>query len=171
VTQRHLAERRLGEERAMVHESLSIWSLRVPQLRATWDALRHTFDHSVADLAALRMRGDNEERYPLPAAGAPWFMTVFGRDTIITSLQTLLFGPRLAIGALDALAQLQATVDDPSIDLPRRSRHGGRGKAGSADLGLNGRGHPGDDGSGHVHGTSPGPRLGTRLSEVRGLAG
>ena len=116
VTQRHVAERRLGEERAMVHESLSIWSLRVPQLRASWDALRHTFDHSVADLAALRMRGDNEERYPLPAAGAPWFMTVFGRDTIITSLQTLLFGPQLAVGALEALAQLQATVDDQSID-------------------------------------------------------
>jgi glycogen debranching enzyme len=116
VAQRHVLERRLGEERALVRESLSIWSLRVPQLRASWDALRHTFDHSVADLAALRMRGDNEDRYPLPAAGAPWFMTVFGRDTIITSLQTLLFGPQLAVGALEALAELQATVDDPSID-------------------------------------------------------
>jgi glycogen debranching enzyme len=116
VAQRHVAEQRLGEERAMAVESLSIWSLRVPQLRASWDALRNSFDHSVSDLAALRMRGDNEAGYPLPAAGVPWFMTVFGRDTIITSLQTLLFGPQLAIGALDALAELQATVDDPSID-------------------------------------------------------
>ena len=32
----------------------------------------------------------------LPAAGAPWFMTVFGRDTLITCLQTLVFGPELA---------------------------------------------------------------------------
>ena len=46
----------------------------------------------------------------------PWFMTVFGRDTLITSYQTLLFGPELARGALEVLADLQATDDDPSID-------------------------------------------------------
>ena len=45
----------------------------------------------------------------VPAAGMPWFMTVFGRDTIITSLQTMLLGPELAVGALDTLAELQAT--------------------------------------------------------------
>jgi glycogen debranching enzyme len=43
-------------------------------------------------------------------------MTVFGRDTIITCLQTLLFGPELARGALEVLAELQAKEDDPSID-------------------------------------------------------
>ena len=52
----------------------------------------------------------------LPAAGMPWFMTVFGRDTLITSLQTMLLGPELATASLDALAALQAGVDDPSID-------------------------------------------------------
>ena len=52
----------------------------------------------------------------LPAAGMPWFMTVFGRDTLITSLQTLVFGPELAIGALRSLAALQAVEDDPAID-------------------------------------------------------
>ena len=43
-------------------------------------------------------------------------MTVFGRDTLITSYQTLLFGPELACGALEVLAELQATEDDPTID-------------------------------------------------------
>ena len=43
-------------------------------------------------------------------------MTVFGRDTLITCLQTLLFGPELARTALDALAELQATRGRPSID-------------------------------------------------------
>ena len=43
-------------------------------------------------------------------------MTVFGRDTIITSLQTLLFGPELAETALHALADLQAREDNPAID-------------------------------------------------------
>jgi glycogen debranching enzyme len=52
----------------------------------------------------------------LPGAGVPWFMTVFGRDTIITCLQTLLFGPELARTALEVLAELQATEDDPTID-------------------------------------------------------
>src|SRR3954454_24117165 len=52
----------------------------------------------------------------LPAAGMPWFMTVFGRDTLITCLQTLIFGPELARTALRALATLQSQVDDPSHD-------------------------------------------------------
>jgi glycogen debranching enzyme len=52
----------------------------------------------------------------LPAAGMPWFMTVFGRDTIITCLQTLLFGPELAQNALAVLADLQSDEDDPDAD-------------------------------------------------------
>ena len=108
-------ERRFGEELAHVRESLTAWNVRVPQLRASWDALEHAFRQSVADLAALRMRRSGGIGN-LPAAGMPWFMTVFGRDTIITSLQTLLFGPELARGALSALAELQARDDDPAID-------------------------------------------------------
>jgi glycogen debranching enzyme len=60
------------------------------------------------------MRGGRAGR--LPAAGMPWFMTVFGRDTIITCLQTLLFGPELARTALQVLAELQATEDNPDVD-------------------------------------------------------
>jgi glycogen debranching enzyme len=107
---------RFGEELARVQDSLTAWQLRVPQLRASWDPIEHSFAHSVSDLAALRMRGGNGGIARLPAAGMPWFMTVFGRDTLITSLQTLLFGPELARGALEELAALQATEDDPSID-------------------------------------------------------
>ena len=84
--------------------------------RRRWDALEHSFERSVADLAALRMRGGSAGMARLPAAGMPWFMTVFGRDTLITSYQTLLLGPELARGALEVLAELQATEDDPSID-------------------------------------------------------
>jgi glycogen debranching enzyme len=105
-----------GEERARVQDSLTAWQLRVPQLRASWGTLGQSFTHSVLDLAALRMRGGNSGLARLPAAGMPWFMTVFGRDTLITSLQTLLFGPELARGALEVLAELQATEDDPTID-------------------------------------------------------
>jgi glycogen debranching enzyme len=109
------AERRFGEERRHVRDSLAVWNLRVPQLRATWDSLAHSFEQSVADLAALRMRNGHGVGV-LPAAGMPWFMTVFGRDTLITCLQTMLLGPELAVSALEALAALQAREDDPEID-------------------------------------------------------
>jgi glycogen debranching enzyme len=113
----HAVERRFGEERSRVRDSLAAWQLRVPHLRADWDELEQTFGQSVSDLAALRMRGSAEREFGrLPAAGMPWFMTVFGRDTIITCLQTLLFGPELARTALEVLSSLQATEDDPSID-------------------------------------------------------
>jgi glycogen debranching enzyme len=113
----HVVERHFGEERARVAESVSAWELRVPQIRATWNELRQTFGQSVNDLAALRMRtADDAGHGKLPAAGMPWFMTVFGRDTVITCMQTLLFGPELARSALRELAALQATEVDPSRD-------------------------------------------------------
>ena len=112
-----LVERRFGDELVHVRDALAAWQLRVPQLRSSWDDLARSFSQSVADLASLRMRSEADPgRGRLPAAGMPWFMTVFGRDTIITCLQTLLFGPELARTALEVLAELQAKEDDPSID-------------------------------------------------------
>ena len=108
-------ERRFGKGRAHVQASLDAWNLQVPRLRTTHDGLARSFAQSVADLAALRMRTDDGIGM-LPAAGMPWFMTVFGRDTLITSLQSMLLGPELATASLDALAVLQARDDDPSID-------------------------------------------------------
>ena len=109
-----VARQRFGEERDRIEASLAAWNLRVPRLRASWDDLDHVFPRSVADLASLRLRAGGFGN--LPAAGMPWFMTVFGRDTIITCLQTLLFGPELAWSALEVLADLQAAEDDASID-------------------------------------------------------
>jgi len=109
-------ERRFGEERGRVRDSLAAWQLRVPNLRAEWGELELSFTQSVSDLAALRMRDPSAHEVGLPAAGMPWFMTVFGRDTLITCLQTLLFGPELARSALEVLASLQAHADDASID-------------------------------------------------------
>ena len=105
----------LDDERETVGDVVAAWTLRVPRVRGGWESLRRAFDRSIADLAALRMR-TGEYRRPLFAAGMPWFMTVFGRDTAITSLQTLVLGPEIAIGALDALTELQAQTEDPTID-------------------------------------------------------
>ena len=138
------AQRRFGEEVGRVRDSLAAWQLRVPQLRTTWDALGHSFGQSVNDLASLRMQSDGGGIGKLPGAGVPWFMTVFGRDTIITCLQTLIFGPELARTALEVLADLQAKEDDPTIDaepgkIVHEVRHGKAARAwheryyGSAD--------------------------------------
>ena len=115
---RKTVERRFGDERARVRDSLAAWQLRVPQLarrlggaRASRSASRSPISRRCGCAAPTRRRSCK-----LPAAGMPWFMTVFGRDTLITCLQTLLFGPELARNALEALAALQATEDDPSID-------------------------------------------------------
>ena len=128
------AERRFGEEVGRVRDSLAAWQLRVPQLRTSWDALARSFGQSVSDLASLRMRSNNSGIGKLPGAGVPWFMTVFGRDTIITCLQTLIFGPELARTALEVLADLQATEDDPRIDaepgkIVHEVRHGKAARA------------------------------------------
>jgi glycogen debranching enzyme len=109
-------ERRFGEEYRLLRESLEAWHLRLPRLRASWRPLQRAYERSAADIAALRLRGGSGALERLPAAGMPWFMTIFGRDTIIASLQTLVFGPELATATLETLTELQATEDDPGID-------------------------------------------------------
>lgn len=118
-----LVDDRFEQSRRGISDALSAWRLSVPELETSWDELEHTIEQSVSDLAALRIRGgdsgvggEDSGIGRLPAAGMPWFMTVFGRDTIITCLQTLMFRSELARSALEALGELQATEDDPKLD-------------------------------------------------------
>jgi glycogen debranching enzyme len=88
--------------------ALERWEAEVPGLDAGWDLLKLVYRKSVQDLAALRLyAGADGNEFALPAAGLPWFMAIFGRDTLITSYMSLLVGPELARGALYALAGLQ----------------------------------------------------------------
>jgi glycogen debranching enzyme len=108
--------RELDEERSSAERSMAKWRWSAPTLSAPWDGLVHTWNRSLEDLASLRMRVPEVKQGYLLAAGTPWFMTVFGRDTIISSLQSLLLGPELAAGTLRVLAATQATSDDPERD-------------------------------------------------------
>ena len=75
-------------------------------LNATGMSSKVTYRRSLVDLAALRFTTQTMPDRYLPAAGLPWFMTMFGRDSIITSLQTLPFVPELAATTLRADARI-----------------------------------------------------------------
>jgi glycogen debranching enzyme len=88
------------------------WARGTTSVATDHELFNLTIGRSVADLRLLVNDGPREgQRYV--SAGVPWFTTLFGRDSIITALQTLAFRPQIAVEALDVLASLQATeVDD-----------------------------------------------------------
>jgi glycogen debranching enzyme len=94
---------------------LKDWVAAAPHLVATWEPLKTIYRRSLIDLAALRF-STGVSPGELPAAGLPWFMAVFGRDSLITSYQALTFAPELAASTLRALALLQGRRDDPFRD-------------------------------------------------------
>ena len=98
-------------------DQMDAWLDAAPIVRASWDTLRHTYDRSLRDLAALRLHTlALPEGAAIPAAGLPWFMAVFGRDSLITSYQALPFVPQLASATLQVLASRQATEWDDFRD-------------------------------------------------------
>ena len=106
---------RHGDEEAHPNIGMSLdqFLASAPQLETDWDPLEHVYERSLIDLAALRFETTLFPRQPMPAAGLPWFMTVFGRDSLLTSFQALPFVPELAETTLRVLAKYQATeVDD-----------------------------------------------------------
>jgi glycogen debranching enzyme len=98
-------------------DQMDAWIDAAPILRASWDTLWHTYERSLRDLAALRLHAQAlPEGAAIPAAGLPWFMAVFGRDSLITSYQALPFVPQLAAATLRVLARRQATAWDDFRD-------------------------------------------------------
>jgi glycogen debranching enzyme len=114
-----------GEERQRAGGALTTWLEQAPQFDSDNHILKRVLDKSVLDLAALRVAGQyGGEPFVLPAAGLPWFMTLFGRDSLITSLQTLWVGPELTRGALHLFGVLQGTkVDEFRDEEPGRILH------------------------------------------------
>jgi glycogen debranching enzyme len=109
-------DRSLEVAREHVRSDLAGWMARAPGLECDWDPLPHLYRQSLFDLAALRFYPDLGSDASLPAAGLPWFMTLFGRDSLITSYQTLPFCPELAETTLRTLAARQGDRDDPFRD-------------------------------------------------------
>jgi glycogen debranching enzyme len=103
------------EPRPELGQSLQQWIAAAPRLTSSWEPLGRSYERSLLDLAALRFRSRLSPG-ALPAAGLPWFMAIFGRDSLITSFQALPFSPELSAETLRMLALFQGRVDDPFRD-------------------------------------------------------
>ncbi len=100
------------------------WQQASPIVRADSLALQVAVNRAQEDLAGLRLADPTEPDLTVIAAGAPWFMALFGRDSLITSAFTLAVHPGLAVGTLRALARHQGVTLDPlSEEEPGRILH------------------------------------------------
>jgi glycogen debranching enzyme len=113
-----------ARRREGLKQDLDRWVADAPRVESDWEPLRTAYRRSLVDLAALRYSPPITPGKSLPAAGLPWFMTMFGRDSIFTSLQALPFTPELAATTLRVLAMWQGTrVDDFRDEDPGRILH------------------------------------------------
>jgi glycogen debranching enzyme len=95
-----------------------------PRVSSDDHRLVDAYARSVADLAVLRIVDARYGARPVLAAGAPWFMTVFGRDSILASRMALPVDTSLAVSTLHVLAGLQGTeVNDVTEEQPGRILH------------------------------------------------
>ncbi|MGH7211410.1 MAG: MGH1-like glycoside hydrolase domain-containing protein, partial [Acetobacteraceae bacterium] len=111
-------------------QALAQWRTSVPRVECSNHGFSRMHSQAVDDIAALRLPiGGYDSKRFMPAAGLPWYIAPFGRDSLIVSLQTLPLNPDLAIGALEALAALQARERDDYRDaepgkMPHELRRG-----------------------------------------------
>jgi glycogen debranching enzyme len=111
---------------------LQHWKTLTSSLTSSNEDLYRLFRQSVEDMAALRLPesyGPGGEMEFVPAAGVPWYVTVFGRDSLIVSLQNMMVYPDFARGSLKVLGELQATEIDDYRDaqpgkIPHEIRYG-----------------------------------------------
>jgi len=103
-------------ERSTPVARLEEWKARMPVVTAEHDQFRALLERSTQDLAGLRIFDPEYPDRAVVAAGAPWFMTLFGRDSLLTSWMTMLVDPDLALGTLQTLARFQGTEVDPRTE-------------------------------------------------------
>jgi glycogen debranching enzyme len=93
------------------------WQRTVLKIETSNEEFYRCYNQGVQDMAALRLplQGTDHMVF-VPAAGLPWFVALFGRDSLIVSLQTTIVYPEFAAGTLEVLAQYQATERDDYRD-------------------------------------------------------
>ena len=108
---------REGQE---VRPSPTQWASVHKRMRASIETdvpgLAQAFGRSLDDLDALRLVDPEHPDEAVVAAGAPWFMTLFGRDALITSWMALPVDPSIGLATARTLARLQGTRTDAETD-------------------------------------------------------
>jgi glycogen debranching enzyme len=93
------------------------WQMSVSKIEPADIRLQFAYERAIEDFAALRLHEqDSASDRWMPAAGLPWFMALFGRDSLIASMQGMVVSPAVAIGTLENLARWQSEVDEPERD-------------------------------------------------------
>jgi glycogen debranching enzyme len=98
-------------------DKMNEWQRTVLKINCSNEEFYRCYSQGVQDMAALRLplQGTDHMVF-VPAAGLPWFVALFGRDTLIVSLQTMIVYPEFAAGTLEVLGQYQATKRDDYRD-------------------------------------------------------
>jgi glycogen debranching enzyme len=109
-----LPRHRCGErvDAAAPARRLRAWRLASPRISTPDASLADTLRVSSCDLGALQIHDPDHPQRRVVAAGAPWFMALFGRDSLLTSWMTLPLDQQLALGTLQTLARFQGEKDD-----------------------------------------------------------
>src|SRR4051794_29306145 len=136
VTPRYVCGRPV--ERSTPVARLESWLRGLPTITSEHDGFTMLLDRSTKDLAALRLFDPEHPDRTVVAAGAPWFMTLFGRDSLLTSWMAMMVDSDLALGTLQTLARYQGTDVNPlTEEEPGRILHEMRFGE-SAELSLGG---------------------------------
>src|SRR5579871_5571797 len=106
------------------------WSDEVLKLESSNNAFSAAFAQAVDDMSALRlpMEGDDHLHF-VPAAGLPWFVALFGRYSLVISIQSVIVHPEFAKATLRVLGRWQARERDDYRDaepgkIPHELRRG-----------------------------------------------
>jgi glycogen debranching enzyme len=106
----------LRQSDSEIEIELRDWKNVTTSVTSSNEDIYRLFKQSVEDMAALRLPPEEMQSAVIPAAGVPWFVAPFGRDSLIVSLQNMMVYPDFARGALDFLGRLQATEFDDYRD-------------------------------------------------------
>ncbi|MGV8979519.1 MAG: glycogen debranching N-terminal domain-containing protein [Cellulomonas sp.] len=106
----------LPVESAAAAVRMRSWRDTVPRITVANRLFQLALDQSERDLGALRIVDLEHPEDDVVAAGAPWFMALFGRDSLIASWMAISVAPDLALGTLRTLARMQGKRIDPMTE-------------------------------------------------------